>query len=138
MSGSSPPPTTPRAHRRRHHHSPPTRVAASLWAFWAASRPWRLAVTARSHRLLLLARVLQQGRQIQVGQQRDVVIDRRIADLLQIGVHRQRILLQTHHVAEGSSCSSSGPRPDPPGSAAAGRTGCPCQSGAAGRGPSPR
>ena len=54
----------------------------------------------QSHRLLLLPRVLRQRRQIKVGQQREVVVDRRIANLLELGVHRKRILIEAHHIAE--------------------------------------
>ena len=116
---------------------PPTRVAASLWAFWGRFEAVAAGGHRQGHRLLLLARVLRQGRQIQVGQQRDVVIDRRIADLLQTWSTSTADPPPDPPRCRGS-CSSSGPRPDPPGSAAASRTGCPCQSGAAGRGPSPR
>ncbi|CAI8421088.1 MAG: Uncharacterised protein [Cyanobium sp. ARS6] len=55
---------------------------------------------SQSHRLLLLPRILRQCLQIEIGQQRQVVVDRRIADLLQLGIHRKRILIQAHHVAE--------------------------------------
>ena len=54
----------------------------------------------QGHRLLTLPRVLRQGRQIQVRQQGEVLLNGRIGHLLELRVHRERILRQTDGVPE--------------------------------------
>ena len=52
------------------------------------------------HGLLLLARVLGQRGQVQIGQQGDVVINGGITHLLELGIHRERVFLEANGVAE--------------------------------------
>ena len=54
----------------------------------------------QGHGFLLIAWVLRQAGELQIGQQGDVVINGGITHLLELGIHRERILLKAHGVAE--------------------------------------
>ena len=59
-----------------------------------------LARYLQGHRLLALARVLRQLRQIEIREQGEVLLHHRIRHLLQLGVHRERVVAQAHGVAQ--------------------------------------
>ena len=54
----------------------------------------------KSHRLLLLTWVARQRLRIQFREKGDVIINGAITHFFKLGVHRQRVLLQAHGVAQ--------------------------------------
>ncbi len=59
-----------------------------------------LAGDLQRHRLLALARIDGQGRPIEIGEQGEVLLHHRIGQLLELRIHRERVFLQSHRVAQ--------------------------------------